>query len=89
MLEFLTLTPDIIGRSSSRCDRFAAGGRSRMGLGATSSLLWNRRPTKWCFSDPVDPQVSDDTGVTTVVSDVGRLRLHCHAEGQHVVTLGH
>jgi len=60
-----------------------------MGLGAIFSLLWNRRPTKWCFSDPDDPNVPDDTSVTTVVSDVGRLGLHCHAEGPQVATLGH
>jgi len=37
-----------------------------MGLGATSSLLWNRRPIKWCLSDPDDPEVPDDTSVELV-----------------------
>lgn len=40
-----------------------------MGLGTTSSLLWNRRPTDCRFSVPDDTEVRDDA-IVTLVSDV-------------------
>jgi hypothetical protein len=58
-----------------------------MGLGATSSLLWNSRLSKWGFGDPDDPEFPDDPSVKTLVSDVRRVGLHYHAEGPHFATL--
>ena len=41
-----------------------------------------------CFSSPIliDPEVCSELVVTTVVSDVCCVELHCHAERSHLIT---
>jgi hypothetical protein len=55
---------------------------------STSSLLFNGRPLKRCFSGPsnrVDnPGFPGETTAKTLVSHVRCAGLHCHAEGLHL-----